>query len=389
MQIIFYKCHSGDAKYEVVLFEQANRIGGVWNYPAGCEENLEKDPASPFYSRMYKNMRTNLPTDLMCLEGFPFPQGSRSYCDVQTVNNYLEGYAKHFHLSEHIKLSHRIVNIAPQIGDKENTRVAAIGPRWTVTYEDLQQSSETSEIFDAVLICTGKYHSPYIPEISGLKHYRGPILHSSEYRDPEQFRTKTVLVIGGGPSATDITTDMATTAQQIIVAKRKIGSLFHNNQLPNVLETTMPKTFNEKEVVLEDGFVPCLSTRMAFPLLVALVPITPLLDCQVKYFKAILDGQVQLPSTDDMLLYNASDYHRRTSDPKGSPRQVAHGLPEEAAWAYLNELGKEAGFDPYDPVVPQLTKAAFEAIFSGNPAYKEHLLHRIDANSFKHIKATA
>ncbi|OWA51251.1 hypothetical protein BV898_15743 [Hypsibius exemplaris] len=72
MQIIFYKCHSGDAKYEVVLFEQANRIGGVWNYPAGCEENLEQDPASPFYSRMYKNMRTNLPTDLMCWKAFRF-----------------------------------------------------------------------------------------------------------------------------------------------------------------------------------------------------------------------------------------------------------------------------------------------------------------------------
>ncbi|OWA51250.1 putative Senecionine N-oxygenase [Hypsibius exemplaris] len=172
---------SRDVNYEAVAFEQANRIGGVWNYPQGCEERLDMDQASPYFSRMYKNMRTLLPQDLMSLEGFPFPPGGQSYCDVETVQQYLGSYAQHFGLSPFIKTGHRVSSITPILVDGEEPSVG-IGPRWTVESVDLQTKSKTEEIFDAVLVCTGKYHHPYIPEISGLPEYKGTVLHSSVYR---------------------------------------------------------------------------------------------------------------------------------------------------------------------------------------------------------------
>lgn len=53
------------------------------------------------------------------------------------------------------------------------------------------------------------YNYPYIPDLPGIKEFEGTILHSHDYRVPEQFTKQTVLVIGGGPSGCDIVLDMA------------------------------------------------------------------------------------------------------------------------------------------------------------------------------------
>ena len=47
-----------DPRYDVTAYEQQDRIGGIWNYPEGCEEhNCVRDETSPFYCRMYRNLR--------------------------------------------------------------------------------------------------------------------------------------------------------------------------------------------------------------------------------------------------------------------------------------------------------------------------------------------
>ena len=56
---------------------------------------------------------------------------------------------------------------------------------------------------------------PYIPKFPGLETFKGQIMHSHEYRQPEIFRDKTVLCIGGGPSACDIPIDITGIAKQV------------------------------------------------------------------------------------------------------------------------------------------------------------------------------
>ena len=52
------------------------------------------------------------------------------------------------------------------------------------------------EVFDAVMVCTGHHVHPHIPKIYGMEDFRGPKLHSHEYKRPEPFQDKRVLVIG-------------------------------------------------------------------------------------------------------------------------------------------------------------------------------------------------
>ncbi|OQV20571.1 putative Senecionine N-oxygenase [Hypsibius exemplaris] len=241
-----------DTKYESVAFEQSNHIGGIWHYPEGCAERAHEEPTSPFYTRMYKNMRTNLPKDLMSLEGLPFPRGDASYCDVRTVRQYLEAFAEQFNLREHIKFGHRVTLVTPILS--EAIAADAIGPRWTVECEDLLTKSFKREIFDIVLVCTGKYHKPYMPaaDIPGLANYKGKLLHSSDYRDPERYAGQDVLIVGAGPSGFDIALDLLPLAKSVIFAKRRNISFF-KDQFPTITETTMPQNIIDNGAVLADG----------------------------------------------------------------------------------------------------------------------------------------
>lgn len=54
--------------------------------------------------------------------------------------------------------------------------------------------------FDAIVVASGRYNAPNIPNISGLKtwaeHFPGKISHSRQYRRPEVYANHTVLIVG-------------------------------------------------------------------------------------------------------------------------------------------------------------------------------------------------
>ncbi|WP_084792526.1 NAD(P)/FAD-dependent oxidoreductase [Mycobacterium sp. E136] len=56
----------------------------------------------------------------------------------------------------------------------------------------------------AVVIATGNYHTPTLPEWPGIETFTGEVLHSEHYRNAEPFAGRDVLVAGAGNSAADI-----------------------------------------------------------------------------------------------------------------------------------------------------------------------------------------
>lgn len=62
----------------------------------------------------------------------------------------------------------------------------------------------TSITAAAVVVATGNYHTPALPEWPGVETFAGDVLHSEHYRNPEPFTGSDVLVAGAGNSAADI-----------------------------------------------------------------------------------------------------------------------------------------------------------------------------------------
>ena len=111
------------------------------------------------------------------------------------VHAYLHSYAKHN--------LHRLFQLNTNVTLMD--RRADGKPGWTLT---LEAGSHTwTDDFDFVAIGTGQFSDKNIithPGQDGFEAAGGQVMHSSEYTDPQIVKGKSVVVLGGSKSATDI-----------------------------------------------------------------------------------------------------------------------------------------------------------------------------------------
>jgi len=76
--------------------------------------------------------------------------------------------------------------------------------KFTVTVQDLPNDHCYSEEFDNVVVASGHFSVPNVPEFPGFDRFNGRILHAHDFRDAREFIGKDILLIGTSYSAEDI-----------------------------------------------------------------------------------------------------------------------------------------------------------------------------------------
>src|SRR6202048_4289751 len=71
-----------------------------------------------------------------------------------------------------------------------------------------------------VVLATWIADAPYRPSWPGSELYQGPVVHSSEYRNPVPYAGKRVLVVGFGNSGGEIALDLANAGVDVTLAVR-------------------------------------------------------------------------------------------------------------------------------------------------------------------------
>jgi len=71
-----------------------------------------------------------------------------------------------------------------------------------------------------VVMATGIIASPRVPAIPGRERFRGRVMHSVEYRRPEGFVGRRVLVLGVGNSGGEIGSELANAGARVTIAVR-------------------------------------------------------------------------------------------------------------------------------------------------------------------------
>uniref|UniRef100_A0A8D0L9S2 Flavin-containing monooxygenase n=1 Tax=Sphenodon punctatus TaxID=8508 RepID=A0A8D0L9S2_SPHPU len=193
-----------DEGLQPTCFERSEDIGGLWRF----QEQDADGKAS-----IYKSVTINTSKEMMSYSDFPIPEDFPNYMHNSKVLEYFRMYAEHFHLLKYIrfKASVRSIRRHPDF---------PITGQWDVVTEIY--GKKESSVFDAVLVCTGHHVDPYLPldSFSGVEKFKGRIMHSREYKHPEKFREKRMVLVGLGNSGADITVDLSHAAKQIFLSTR-------------------------------------------------------------------------------------------------------------------------------------------------------------------------
>ena len=183
--------------HRITVFEQSRQVGGLWNYTDAVEDDLlGQRPSRRIHSSLYASMRVNLPRDLMAFEGYTFDDAGGGRDDWPRfpchgrVLEYLNRFAADTGVGDRIRLGHQVRRVIRE-GD------------WRVD----------GERFDAVAVCNGHFSEPRVPEIPGFKDFLGAALHSHNYRRPDDFAGKRVVVLGSSVSGGDLSRELADVAE--------------------------------------------------------------------------------------------------------------------------------------------------------------------------------
>ena len=134
---------------------------------------------------------------------FPMPETYPDFPSAENMRDYLNAFAAHFDLRRRIELNRSVSFVRP-IADN----------LWEVTFANGEQ-----RIYKGVLLCNGHHWCKRFPTFKGT--FKGEIIHSKDYKRPDQLRGKRVVVVGGGNSGCDIAAEAARVADKCFLSLRE------------------------------------------------------------------------------------------------------------------------------------------------------------------------
>ncbi|XP_046356593.2 flavin-containing monooxygenase FMO GS-OX4-like [Haliotis rufescens] len=396
--------------FEGVCFEQCSKLGGMWIYR---DNALEDENGVPMLACVYKNLKTNIPKEIMAFPDFSFPEGLPSFVPHETVLQYIQDYAEHFNIAGRIKFKTQIERVNPVKGDNSEA------VRWEVTYSDVvHRENRTTELFDAVMVCIGKSMNPRMPDQPGQHRFEGQIMHSCCYREPEPFRNQAVVCLGAQMSGLDLAVEISSVADKVFLShnKDKLTTV-----LPaNVIEVQGIKSFNSHSVVFLDGLeqpvdsvIFCTGYENSYPFLTdnchvnlqSGSRVTPLykhlihtefpslafvglckmvspfqiFHLQTLVVLAVLEGKLTLPSKEEMDQDTEKDFREHLAS--GLPVHDAHSL-DDRQWSYNDKLAKLANCQRLPRVIEKIWKK-YQATYHENTlTYRNMNFTRTSDESF-------
>ena len=87
------------------------------------------------------------------------------------------GRSNKANLKDQITFSHLVQNVTYSDATRE----------FTVTVKDLLEDKSRDERFDYVIVATGHFSTPNVPELPGVAQFPGRVIHSHDFRDANEF----------------------------------------------------------------------------------------------------------------------------------------------------------------------------------------------------------
>lgn len=180
---------------ELVCFEKQADWGGMWNYTwrTGLDEHGE-----PVHGSMYRYLWSNGPKECLEFADYTFdehfgrPIGS--YPPREVLWDYIKGRVEKAGVRSWIRFETVVRGVSFDPATEQ----------FTVTVHDHAKDLTYSELFDHVVVASGHFSTPNVPDFPGFASFAGRVLHAHDFRDALEFKDKDVLIVGASYSAEDI-----------------------------------------------------------------------------------------------------------------------------------------------------------------------------------------
>ncbi|KAL4874399.1 hypothetical protein BJY04DRAFT_226099 [Aspergillus karnatakaensis] len=253
------------------VFERRDRPGGLWHYDA--TPDVFPTPGSPAVTRpaiptslptftdpipedttartgIHELLDSNVGAHTMSFTHTAFPEINSAVSVRQlgranpsrpfrVVSGYLEDLAAPYR---------DLISFSTTVERVEKVATAK-GSKWKVTvrqrghfHREREAEYWWAEEFDAVVVASGHYSVPLIPEVMGLaeafREWPGVFEHSKSFRHADDYVDKRVVVVGGNISSADLIVDLhAIVKGELYLSQRGANEVLGNVfSLPGVVQ---------------------------------------------------------------------------------------------------------------------------------------------------------
>jgi putative flavoprotein involved in K+ transport len=145
------------------------------------------------------------PAKFNVLPGMPFPAADFHFPSKDEAGAYLEAYAQH--INPPVRFNSRVDSLAR---DGEGFVVDSGGRHYTTS---------------RVVVATGAYQEPRVPDFAGQLDRKITQLHSNSYKNFHQLPQGPILVVGAGNSGAEIAVELAGAGRDVMLAGRDVGRI--------------------------------------------------------------------------------------------------------------------------------------------------------------------
>jgi putative flavoprotein involved in K+ transport len=185
---------------EVLVLERAEAVGGRWR-------------------ARYEPLRLNTARVFSSLPGHRIPRRFGRYPRRKDFVAYLERYAEHHRLP--VRFNTELERI-----DRGEDGV------WRL------ETSAGPLLARYAVVATGYDAVPKLPNLPGRDGYIGELIHASDFRSPEPYRGREVLIVGAGNTGVDIAGHLVAAGARVSVAMRTPPNIFPRDWLGTPLQAT-------------------------------------------------------------------------------------------------------------------------------------------------------
>jgi dimethylaniline monooxygenase (N-oxide forming) len=229
------------AGFEITIYEKSNSSGGVW-----CGNN-----------RAWPHMHTNVCKYGSGFSDFSWKKNDPMYPSREEMLNFIYDYIKVFNISNLFSFNTEITKINY---DKSILKYQVYGIK--------NCKNEFIAEYDFVIMATGYFNTPNYSNfekyfifdeslksfVSNKKITNIKVVHSSSYKSPNEFKNKSVMIIGHSHSATQLSCEISDTAKVLYNCFRRpyfvfpmfINSIIYNKKIPVDLEL-----FHQKDDIMK------------------------------------------------------------------------------------------------------------------------------------------